>query len=64
MTTEPNGIVQLIHEHAMPVLLMNGEDVERWLKGASVADALAMQKPDADDALEVGPPMKPEKNAA
>jgi hypothetical protein len=30
------------------------EDVDRWLKGNSVEDALAMQKPASDDALEVG----------
>ena len=56
MTTEPNGLVQPIHEQAMPVLLMTAEDV--------VEDALEMQKPAADDVLEVGPLVKPEKKAA
>jgi putative SOS response-associated peptidase YedK len=64
MTTEPNGIVQPIHEQAMPVLLMTAVDVERWLSGTSVEDALAMQRPASDDALEVGPLVKPEKKAA
>ena len=64
MTTEPNGGVQPIHEQAMPVLLMTAEDVDRWLKGSSVEDAVAMQKPAPDDALEVRPPVKPEKKAA
>src|SRR5689334_21416282 len=64
MTTEPNGVVQPVHEQAMPVLLMTPEDVDRWLSGSSVEDALAMQRPAADDALIVGPPVKPEKKAA
>jgi putative SOS response-associated peptidase YedK len=48
----------------MPVLLMTPEDVERWLKGSSVEDPLAMQKPAAGDVLEVGPPVKQEKKTA
>jgi putative SOS response-associated peptidase YedK len=64
MTTEPNGVVRPVHEQAMPVVLMTAEDVERWLKGTSVEDALAMQKPAPDDVLVAGPPMKPEKKAA
>ena len=64
MTTEPNGVVEPIHEQAMPVMLMTAEDVDRWLKGTSVDDALAMQKPAPDDALVVGPPVEPEKKVA
>ncbi|MBS0522248.1 MAG: SOS response-associated peptidase family protein [Proteobacteria bacterium] len=64
MTTEPNAAVQAIHERAMPVLLMTAEDIERWLSGSSVEDALAMQKPAPDEGLEVGPPVKPEKKVA
>jgi putative SOS response-associated peptidase YedK len=64
MTTEPNGVVQPIHEQAMPALLMTAEDVQRWLSGSSVEEAVAMQRPAPDDALEVGPPVKPEKKAA
>jgi putative SOS response-associated peptidase YedK len=63
MTTEPNAVVEPIHEQAMPVLLMTAEDVERWLNGSSVEDALAMQKPAAEEVLEAGPPVKPEKKA-
>jgi hypothetical protein len=48
----------------MPVLLMTAEEVDQWLNGSSVEDALAMQKPAANDALVVGPPVKPEKKAA
>jgi len=64
MTTEPNALVQPIHEQAMPVLLMNAEQVEAWLTGSSVEGALAMQQPAANDAFEAGPPVKPEKKAA
>jgi putative SOS response-associated peptidase YedK len=63
MTTEPNGVVEPIHEQAMPVLLMTAGDVDRWLKGTSLEDAVAMQTPAGDDVLEVGPPVKPEKKA-
>jgi putative SOS response-associated peptidase YedK len=64
MTTEPNRLVAPIHEQAMPVVLLTAGDVARWLTGNSVEDALALQKPAADDALVVGPPVKPEKKAA
>ncbi|HYD07165.1 MAG TPA: P-loop NTPase fold protein [Reyranella sp.] len=46
------------------VILMTPDDVDRWLNGASIEEAMAMQKPAPDDALVVGPPMKPEKKAA
>jgi hypothetical protein len=48
----------------MPVILMMAEEVDRSLKGGSVEDALGMQKAAPDDALEVGPLVKPEKKAA
>jgi len=40
MATEPNGIVEPIHEKAMPVMLMTPDDIEQWLRGGSVEDAL------------------------
>ena len=55
MTTEPNGIVAPFHEKAMPVMLMTPEEVDRWLTGSSVADALEMQRPAPDDAVVVRP---------
>ena len=58
MTTEPNGVVQPIHEQDMPVILMTAEEVDRWLKGGSVDDAVVMQRPASDDALDVGLPVK------
>jgi putative SOS response-associated peptidase YedK len=61
MTTEPNGLVEPVHEQAMPVLLMTREDVDRWLTGDSAAEAVALQMPVPDEALVVGPPVKPEK---
>jgi putative SOS response-associated peptidase YedK len=64
MTTEPNGVVQPVHEQAMPGLLMTAPDVDRWQTGSPLEDALAMQKPAPDDALEIGPPVKPAKAAA
>jgi len=60
MTTEPNGIVQPIHEKAMPVMLMTPDDVDRWLRGGGLDDALAMQKPAPDEAIV----MRLEKQAA
>jgi putative SOS response-associated peptidase YedK len=50
MTTEPNGIVQPIHEKAMPVMLMTQGDVSRWLNG-NLEEALELQKPAQDDQI-------------
>jgi putative SOS response-associated peptidase YedK len=58
MTTEPNEIVEPIHEKAMPVMLMTPDDVEQWLRGSSVEDALKMQKPAPDEAIVTGPDRK------
>jgi putative SOS response-associated peptidase YedK len=40
VTTEVSGIFEPIHEKAMPVMLMIPNDVEHWLRGHSVDDAL------------------------
>jgi putative SOS response-associated peptidase YedK len=58
MTTEPNAIVEPIHEKAMPIMLMAPADVEQWLSGHSVEDALKMQKPAPDDAIMIRPDEK------
>jgi putative SOS response-associated peptidase YedK len=42
----------------MPVMLMTSDDVEQWLRGVSVADALKMQKPAPDDAIVIRPSEK------
>jgi putative SOS response-associated peptidase YedK len=57
MTTEANGIVEPIHEKAT-VMLMTTEDVDQWLRGVSVDDALKMQKPAPDDAIVIRPSEK------
>jgi len=57
LTTEPNGIVEPIHNKAMPAMLMIAEDVERWLTGTMV-EALELQKPLPDTELVVQPPEK------
>jgi putative SOS response-associated peptidase YedK len=56
MTTEPNGIVGPIHEKAMPVMLMTPDDVEQWLGGHTIDDALKMQRSAPDDAIVIRPP--------
>ena len=58
MTTEPNGVVEPIHEKAMPVMLMTPDDVDQWLRGVSLDDALIMQKPAPDDAIVIRPDEK------
>ncbi len=61
LTTEPNGVVQAIHDKAMPVLLMTAEDVDVWLNG-TLEEALKLQKPRADEEIVITP--YDEKNAA
>jgi putative SOS response-associated peptidase YedK len=61
LTTAANGIVEPIHDKAMPVLLMTPADVDRWLEGA-VEEALELQKPAPDEAIVVDPTL--EKKAA
>jgi putative SOS response-associated peptidase YedK len=58
MTTEPNGIVEPIHEKARPVFLMTPDDVEQWLRGSTIEDALKMQKPAPDEAIVMRPEEK------
>jgi len=57
LTTEPNGMVEPIHNKAMPVMLITPEDVKRWLYGMA-ANALALQKPAPDKAIVVLPSEK------
>jgi putative SOS response-associated peptidase YedK len=42
----------------MPVILMTPDDVEQWLRGGTVEDALKMQKPASDDAIVIRPEEK------
>ena len=54
LTTEPNGIVEPIHNKAMPVMLTTPADVERWLNGTP-EEALELQRPSANEAIVVLP---------
>ena len=61
LTTSPNGIVEPVHNKAMPVMLMTPADVERWLDGTA-EEALELQRPAPDDAIVMDPAL--EKKAA
>ena len=39
-----NAVVAPVHEKAMPVMLMTDADIDRWLKGSTVEEALELQK--------------------
>ncbi len=52
LTTEPNAIVEPIHDKAMPVILTKPDELEAWLTAPTV-DALELQRPLPDDALRI-----------
>lgn len=52
LTTEPNGVVEPIHEKAMPVILDTPEKARQWLD-APAEEALQLQQPAPEDALVV-----------
>ena len=52
LTTDANAVVALIHPKAMPVILRTQKEFDLWLTG-SAEDAMALQKPLPDDALEI-----------
>jgi putative SOS response-associated peptidase YedK len=52
LTTNANAEVAAVHPKAMPVILTSVEAVEEWLT-LPVKEALALQKPLADDALRI-----------
>jgi putative SOS response-associated peptidase YedK len=52
LTTEPNSVVKPVHPKAMPVILTTPEEFETWLS-APVEEALKLQRPLPDDALEI-----------
>lgn len=57
LTTEPNGIVEPIHNKAMPVMLTTPAEIEQWLEGTP-EEALQLQKPAAEDAIALLPAEK------
>ena len=52
VTTQANAVVAPIHAKAMPVILASQDDCTTWLQ-ASVEEALALQRPAADDLLRI-----------
>ena len=52
LTTEPNAEVGVVHEKAMPVLLLTEDQRETWMT-AAIPEALALQRPAPDGTLKV-----------
>jgi hypothetical protein len=52
LTTAANGLVAPIHAKAMPVILRTAEECDTWLT-VDPAEALKMQRPLPDNALEI-----------
>jgi putative SOS response-associated peptidase YedK len=52
LTTEANSVVAAVHSKAMPVILTTPEECETWLS-APLADALKLQRPLPDGALQI-----------
>ncbi len=55
LTTEPNGIVEPVHQKAMPVILTDSDEIETWLT-APWEEARQLQRPLRDDQLILLPP--------
>lgn len=52
LTTAPNGVVKPVHAKAMPVILTSEDAWETWLH-APADEALKLQRPLGDDALQL-----------
>ncbi|WP_245441630.1 SOS response-associated peptidase family protein [Rhizobium vallis] len=60
LTTEPNGVVEPVHQKAMPAILANSDEIETWLT-APWEEARQLQRPLREDQLILVPT---EKDAA
>ncbi|PDS41157.1 DUF159 family protein [Rhizobium anhuiense] len=58
LTTEPNAVVAPIHQKAMPVILADQDEIEKWLS-APWEEASKLQRPLADDKIVLLPPVEP-----
>lgn len=52
LTTDPNAVVAPIHPKAMPVILTTQNEMDQWMTAPS-ADALSLQRPLADEMLQI-----------
>ncbi|MFM9973545.1 MAG: SOS response-associated peptidase [Beijerinckiaceae bacterium] len=52
LTTEPNTVVAPVHPKAMPVILTTQDEMNQWMT-APAADALSLQRPLADEMLQI-----------
>ena len=52
LTTDPNAVVAPIHPKAMPAILTSRAQIDLWLT-APTQEALALQRPLSDDALQI-----------
>jgi putative SOS response-associated peptidase YedK len=52
LTSQPNGVVGLIHPEATPVILTTPEEYDTWLT-ASTEEALKLQRPLPEEMLRI-----------
>ena len=52
LTTEANAVVKPVHPKAMPVILRTADEIDRWMT-APTEEALELQRPMPDDALQI-----------